>query len=101
MFNEEKTFSYRDYKNQTQLTNAIKKLYGEKIFKLIKKGLSACIYTQVSDVEEEVNGLITYDRKVKKISEEDMRELNEKLYSEANKINEQFIKLGFKKVEFS
>ena len=39
----------------------------KKIQKLEKKGLSAAVYTQVSDVEEEVNGLYTYDRKVCKL----------------------------------
>ncbi len=46
----------------------------------IPKGLSAAIYTQVSDVEVEVNGLMTYDRKVIKIPVEKLKEIHEKLY---------------------
>lgn len=44
------------------------KLYIKKtINPLIEKGLCACVYTQLSDIEEEVNGLLTYDRKICKI----------------------------------
>ena len=57
----------------------MEKLFTKKIIKMIKKGLSASIYTQVSDVEEEINGLVTYDRKVQKIPTEKMREINDKL----------------------
>ena len=42
---------------------------------LKKKGLSAAIYTQVSDVEEEINGLVTYDRKVLKADPDQMRKI--------------------------
>ena len=47
---------------------------------LIEDGLSAIVYTQLSDVEDETNGLITYDRRVVKIDEDTMREANENLY---------------------
>ena len=40
-----------------------------------QQGLSAAVYTQLSDVEEEVNGLVTYDRKVVKLSPETMRKI--------------------------
>ena len=39
------------------------------------QGLAAAVYTQVSDVEEEVNGLLTYDRKVAKIAPEIMQKI--------------------------
>ena len=38
-----------------------------EVFPLVEKGLSAAVYTQVSDIEEEVNGLMTYDRKMVKV----------------------------------
>ena len=41
--------------------------------------MSATVYTQVSDVEDEVNGLYTYDRKVLKIDPDMMREINKKI----------------------
>ena len=44
----------------------------------IKKGLSAVIYTQLSDVEEEVNGILTYDRKILKLDVDTVRDLNQK-----------------------
>ena len=44
-----------------------------------EKGLSATIYTEVSDVEDELNGLLTYDREVIKVSPEMMKAANEKL----------------------
>ena len=53
---------------------------------IIKKGLSACVYTQLSDVEEEINGLITYDRAKIKVPVEFMKSINERIYGEADKI---------------
>ncbi len=50
------------------------------MFPCIEKGLSAAIYTQVSDIEEEINGIMTYDRSVLKPDPEVVRELNQRLY---------------------
>ena len=47
---------------------------------LIEKGLTAAIYTQITDVEGEVNGLLTYDRKILKMDKKKLRELNMSLY---------------------
>ena len=47
----------------------IEKLYRTRILPAISKGLCGAIYTQLSDVEEEINGLLTYDRKVCKLEE--------------------------------
>ena len=59
--------------------NALKKdfrdLYEKQIFPAVEKGLAAAIYTQVSDVEGEVNGLLTYDREVEKIPRDELKEL--------------------------
>ncbi|MDF2588932.1 MAG: hypothetical protein K0S41_2773 [Anaerocolumna sp.] len=60
-------YGYRIYKNKNELNKAYKGLYQKEIEGLIKKGLSATVYTQLSDVEDEVNGLYTYDRKMQKI----------------------------------
>ena len=62
------------------------KLYLEKLKPLISKGLCACVYTQVSDVEEEINGLVTYDRQVIKVPIAEMRAINDEIAKEANKI---------------
>jgi beta-galactosidase/beta-glucuronidase len=62
-----KVFGYRIYLSKGDLKEAYEKLYQNEITKLIKMGLSATVYTQLSDVEDEVNGLFTYDRKVCKV----------------------------------
>ena len=48
----------------------------------VKNGLCAAIYTQVSDVEDEINGLVTYDRKVTKAEKETMLSISRKLQQE-------------------
>ena len=73
-------FGYAKYKTIEALNEAYKKLYEKEIIPLLSKGLSATVYTQVSDVEDEVNGILTYDRKVCKANEEMFRELNSKLH---------------------
>jgi len=57
------------------LLEDFKKLYRNQIFPAWKKGLAAAIYTQVSDVEGEVNGLLTYDREVEKLPREEVAKL--------------------------
>ena len=69
-------FGYFKYKNKEEFNEAYKKLILEQIVPSIAKGLSATVYTQLSDVEDEVNGLITYDRKIIKIDMENVKELN-------------------------
>ena len=86
VFDESKEFGYKKFKTQADLTAALEKLYLKKLMPLIKKGLCGCIYTQVSDVEEEINGLVTYDREVVKVPVEKMRAVNDTLMAEANKV---------------
>lgn len=61
-------YGYRRYATTQQLTKAYHKLMKEEVHRLIEQGLSAAVYTQLSDVEDEVNGLLTYDRKVVKVN---------------------------------
>ncbi|MDO4846798.1 MAG: glycoside hydrolase family 2 TIM barrel-domain containing protein [Clostridiaceae bacterium] len=70
---------YLKFKNKTTLTNAYKKLFVKQILPLIDKGLCGTIYTQVCDVENELNGIYTYDRKELKIEEEVIKAINSKL----------------------
>lgn len=77
-FND-KMFGYRYYKTKQSLTQAYKKLYNNVIIPQIEKGLCATVYTQLTDVEEELNGLMTYDRKVEKIDTEELRKINERV----------------------
>lgn len=60
-------------------------LNGEQLLKLIKGGFSSAVYTQTTDVEGEVNGLMTYDRMVIKIDEKLVREINQKICKSLNK----------------
>ena len=66
-FNPGNTYGYRFYKTQEKFEEAFRRLYEEQVIPNIEKGLCAAVYTQVSDVEDETNGLLTYDRKICKI----------------------------------
>ncbi|MDO4377845.1 MAG: MFS transporter [Erysipelotrichia bacterium] len=72
-------FGYKLFNNQIDLQSAFLQLHTEQIIPLIKDGLSATIYTQLSDVEDEVNGLVTYDRKVVKFDKKFMKKINDQL----------------------
>ena len=65
----QRSFSYRSYKTNQDFVNALDKLFNKQIKPLVKKGLTACIYTQLTDVETETNGLVTFDRQVIKVKE--------------------------------
>ncbi len=79
VWNKSKSFGYQMYKSKDTLSNAYKKLHEKQIIPLIKKGLSATVYTQVSDVEFEVNGLLSYDRELVKVDEQMAIDINAKL----------------------
>lgn len=80
------TYGYRHYKTKQALTDAIVSVYKKKIIPGIEKGLCATVYTQLSDIEEEINGLITYDRKVLKIEKKRIQEMNQLCMRKASKI---------------
>lgn len=79
VWNWEKSFGYQMYPNKSALTKAYKHLHDIQIIPNIKRGLSATVYTQVSDVEFEVNGILSYDREIVKIDEDTLKALNAKL----------------------
>ena len=72
IFNEKKDYGYRKFNDKEELDKAIFNLYKNDVVDNIKNGLTGSIYTQVSDVEDEINGLLTYDRKVCKVKKETM-----------------------------
>ena len=72
VFNPDKSYGYGGCKTREELNEAVVKLYMDEILPSVKEGLCAAIYTQVSDVEDEINGLLTYDRKVEKLDAEKM-----------------------------
>jgi beta-galactosidase/beta-glucuronidase len=86
VFDPKHEFGYKKFRSTEALLAALEELYLKKLLPLISRGLCGCIYTQVSDVEEEINGLVTYDRKVQKVSVDAMRRINQEIRDEANKI---------------
>ena len=76
----EKEFGYKHYKTKKELTANYKRLWEEEIYPNLEKGLSSAIYTQTSDIEEEINGLMTYDREGNKFEEEELKMLHRRLY---------------------
>jgi beta-galactosidase/beta-glucuronidase len=72
-------FGYRGFKSQEALGEAFKKLYEKQILTAREKGLAASVYTQLSDVEDEINGFVTYDREIVKFDVPAVRDINERL----------------------
>jgi len=80
-FNDEEIFGYKKYDSQVKLEEAYVNLYKQQVIPQIESGLSVLVYTQLTDVEDEINGLITYDRKIDKISVGKLKEMNELAYA--------------------
>ena len=76
-------FGYKKIADPAEFNRAFQKLMGEQIIPAKERGLAAAVYTQVSDVEGERNGLLTYDRKVCKANEAIFRAVNGKLAEKA------------------
>ena len=79
VFNTGKTYGYRFFKEHAAFMDALERLYLDEIVPTRDTGLCAAIYTQLSDVEDETNGLLSYDRAVCKADEARMRTIAEKL----------------------
>lgn len=77
IFNPDNAYGYKNCKSLEDFRQAFEKLYRERILPAIPKGLCGAIYTQVSDVEDEINGILTYDRRVNKGRKEAMQALAE------------------------
>ena len=82
--NDKKNWGYVKFNTSDEVTNEYIK-YGKHLLELIQKGFSAAVYTQTTDVEGEINGLMTYDRKVIKMNEAKIREINQKICNSLNK----------------
>ena len=63
----ERIYGYKKFATRAEFSKAYRSLIQKDLKPLIKKGLCGAVYTQLSDVEEEMNGLLTYDRKVCKL----------------------------------
>jgi len=77
----EKEFGYKRCKTADALMHDVEALYDREVIPARMQGLSASVYTQLSDVEQETNGLVTYDRAVVKFDLARMRAVNERLIS--------------------
>ena len=77
-FNQ-KDYGYRRLPDAAALWRDFARLYEREVLPAVPRGLCAAVYTQLSDVEDELNGLMTYDRRVVKLDADDVRELNERL----------------------
>ena len=73
-------YGYGFSNSEKQLTEKIKKMYEKMLFPSILNGLCGSVFTQLSDVEEEENGLYTYDREVCKVNKKQIQDLNKRLY---------------------
>lgn len=78
-FCPDKVYGYRKYENCGEFENGILELYRNEIMPAVKQGLCGAILTQIADVEEETNGLLTYDRKACKAGYGMMSEIGEAL----------------------
>ncbi|HIW33933.1 MAG TPA: hypothetical protein IAA29_14220 [Candidatus Paenibacillus intestinavium] len=76
-----KETGYKRCKTSEELHHAYEQLILKQLLPLVKQGISAAVYTQVSDVEGEVNGLITYDRKFVKFEEQELQGIHQHLYA--------------------
>ena len=81
-FNPDKTYGYGACKSSEELTDRIVAMYEGMVLPGIKGGVCGCVYTQLSDVEDEINGMYTYDREVCKVNKEKMQRLAERIFSE-------------------
>lgn len=78
-------YGYGSCATSEALTDQIEEMYEKMILPYIEQGLAGCVYTQLSDVEDEINGFYTYDRKVCKVDEARMREISRKIMEEIRK----------------
>ncbi len=77
----DKTYGYGTARDSADMAARYEKLQCETVLPQLARGLSALVYTQLTDVEEEVNGLFTYDRAVLKLPADRVRAINDRLYA--------------------
>ncbi|MGQ1947541.1 glycoside hydrolase family 2 protein [Geofilum sp. OHC36d9] len=83
LWKTDKNWGYVQFKDSKETTDEYVK-YGEQLYKMIKVGFSAAVYTQMTDVEGEINGFMTYDRKVIKLQKKRARLINQKIVNALN-----------------
>lgn len=75
----DKIYGYKKFNATGPLTYAYARLVEQTILPAVKKGIGATVYTQLSDIEEETNGIYTYDRRICKLDPDTVRRLNREL----------------------
>nr|MBE6545102.1 glycoside hydrolase family 2 [Oscillospiraceae bacterium] len=81
LFGEE-NYGYRIFETRKEFQEEFTRLYRKEIKPLISRGICALVYTQLSDVEDETNGILTYDRSVLKLDKEKTKAMMEELYTQ-------------------
>ena len=81
LWQNDKNWGYVKYKSSEKATDEYVN-FANQLLEMVLKGFSGAIYTQTTDVEGEVNGLITYDRKIIKLDMERVKEINKKVIKE-------------------
>lgn len=79
-----RNWGYVQFNSSNEVTDEYVK-YANQLYNMIEKGFSAAVYTQTTDVEYEVNGLMTYDRKILKLDKKRIIEINKKISNSLNK----------------
>lgn len=82
IYSEKANYGYGTCKDGSELVNRIIERYEDIIIANIRHGACGSVYTQLSDVEDEINGFYTYDRKICKVNEEKMRDLAVRIENE-------------------
>lgn len=77
----DETYGYGTARDSADMAARYQKLQCETVLPQLARGLSALVYTQLTDVEEEINGLFTYDRAVLKLPTDRVRAINDRLYA--------------------
>ncbi len=89
VYDPSKAYGYGGIKSTEDVIAAIEELFDLDVIPFISRGLCGSVYTQLSDVEDELNGIITYDRRVVKLPAGRMRDIAEKLRNETSGITGQ------------
>ena len=82
----EANFGYKKLKDREALWQAYKQLFEREILPVIPRGLCATVYTQLTDVEDECNGILTYDRRQVKLPKDELIALNQQILLASPKI---------------
>ncbi|WP_321425847.1 sugar-binding domain-containing protein [uncultured Bacteroides sp.] len=83
LWEPDRNWGYVQFTTSEETTNEYVK-YAKQLKEMIARGFSAAVYTQTTDVEVEVNGLMTYDRKVIKLNENRLKEINKEICGSLN-----------------